>query len=221
MAGSPGGGEGHGRREGPGVGADVPRARARSPWSHAGPEPSLDEALDDPTVGLLLRRDGLTAEGVRAEVRAAAHRRRAAADGGDGGDGAGLRGLRVLLVEDEALIALDLEATLRGFGCEVAFAAPSVGDALAALRAGRPDAALLDLRLRDGRATPVAAALAAAGVPFAVVSGYDACRAEEEPVLRGAPFLGKPCGRADLRATLARLAASVSSRRRQPEPVLP
>jgi CheY-like chemotaxis protein len=221
MAGSPGGGEGHGRREGPGIGADVPRARARSPRSHAGPEPSLDEALDGPTVGLLLCRDGLAAEGVRAEVRAAAHRRRAAADGGDGGDGAGLRGLRVLLVEDEGLIALDLEATLRGFGCEVAFAAPSVADALAALRAGRPDAALLDLRLRDGRATPVAEALAAAGVPFAVVSGYDACRAGEEPVLRGAPFLGKPCGRADLRATLARLAATVSSRRRQPEPVFP
>ncbi len=131
-------------------------------------------------------------------------------------DGAGLRGLKVLVVKDEALIAFDLEDALRGFGCEVAFAAPSVADALAALRAGRPDAALLDLRLRDGRATPVAEALAAAGVPFAVVSGYDA-GGIEEPVLRGAPFLGKPCGRADLRATLARLAAaSVPSRHHRP-----
>jgi CheY-like chemotaxis protein len=154
---------------------------------------------------------------VRAEVRAAA-RGRATADG-DGG--AGLRGLRVLLVEDDALIALDLEASLREFGCEVAFAAPSVEDALAALRAGRPDAALLDLRLRDRRATPVAAALAAAGVPFAVVSGYDRDRVGEEAVLHGAPFLGKPCNRADLWATLARLAASAPSRRRQPQPVLP
>jgi hypothetical protein len=71
------------------------------------------------------------------------------------------------------------------------------------------------VRLRDGRATPVAEALAAAGVPFAVVSGYDAGRVEE-PVLCAAPFLGKPCGRADLRATLTRLAASTPSRHRRP-----
>ena len=42
------------------------------------------------------------------------------------------------------------------------------------------------------------------------MSGYDGDRVEE-PVLRGAPFLGKPCGRANLRATLARLAAAAPS----------
>jgi hypothetical protein len=53
----------------------------------------------------------------------------------------------------------------------------------------------------------VAEALTAAGVPFAVVSGYDAARVEE-PVLRAAPFLGKPCGRATLRETLTHLSAA-------------
>jgi CheY-like chemotaxis protein len=135
----------------------------------------------------------------------------AAMDGGDNGggrqDGAGLRGLKVLLVEDEALIAFDLEGMLRELGCAVVFVAPSVKEALAVLRAERPDTALLDLRLADGRVTPVAQALAAAGVQFAVVTGYDRGRLEE-PVLRAAPYLAKPYGHAAIREALTQLAAA-------------
>ncbi len=122
------------------------------------------------------------------------------------GDNPGLRGRKVLVAEDEAMIAFDLERVLVGFGCEVSLVAPSVAEALAFLRAQRPDAALLDVGLADGRATPVAEALAAAGVPFAVLSGYDRA-AIGEPVLRGAPYLAKPYGHAALRAVLAGLAA--------------
>jgi CheY-like chemotaxis protein len=123
------------------------------------------------------------------------------------GDGRrGLHGLKVLVVEDDAVIAFDLEATLRGFGCEVLSVVPSATDALEALRAERPDAALLDLSLADGRATPVAEALVAAGVPFALVTGYDGSRIGE-PVLRAAPHLDKPYGRAALREALALLSA--------------
>ena len=131
---------------------------------------------------------------------------------GDGGPpgGAGLRGLKVLLVEDEALIAFDLEGMLRELGCAVVFVAPSGKEALAVLRAERPDMALLDLRLPDGRVTPVAQALATAGVPFAVVSGYGPGWAEE-PVLRAAPCLAKPYGRAAVREALTRLAAAAPS----------
>jgi CheY-like chemotaxis protein len=121
-------------------------------------------------------------------------------------DGAGLHGLKVLAAEDEAIIALDLACTLREFGCVVLPAAPSVAGALAILGAERPDVALLDANLADGSATPVAAALVAAGVPFAVVTGYDPGEIGEA-ALRGAPHLGKPYGRRDLRATLARLSA--------------
>jgi hypothetical protein len=48
-----------------------------SPWRHAGPEPSLDEALADPIVRLVLARDGLAAEDVGAAMRLAAARLRA------------------------------------------------------------------------------------------------------------------------------------------------
>jgi CheY-like chemotaxis protein len=123
-------------------------------------------------------------------------------------DGAVLRGLKVLVAEDEAIIALDLAITLRELGCEVLPPVPSVARALALLAAERPDAALLDLRLTDGPATPVAQALAAAGVPFAVTSGLEAGQLGKEPALRAAPYLAKPYGYAGLRATLARLAAS-------------
>ncbi len=126
----------------------------------------------------------------------------------------GLGGLRVLVAEDQAVIALDLEATLLDLGCVVLPPAPSAAAALAVLRAGRPDAALLDVTLADGSAAPVAEALAAAGVPFAVLTGHDP-GGIAGPALRGAPYLAKPYRRGDLRATLARLAAA--ARRLSPQ----
>jgi CheY-like chemotaxis protein len=121
-------------------------------------------------------------------------------------NGAGLHGLKVLVAEDDGLLALDLACTLRELGCDVLPAAPSVAGALAILGAERPDVALLDVSLADGSAAPVAAALAAAGVPFAVVTGHAAGEIGEA-ALRGAPHLGKPYGLRDLRVTLAQLSA--------------
>jgi CheY-like chemotaxis protein len=115
------------------------------------------------------------------------------------------RGLKVLLVEDDAITAFDVEGVLRDLGCAIVFVAPSVEEALTTLRNQRPDVALLDLRLKDGRVTPVAHALADAGVPFAVVTGYDADQLEEEPLLRTAFYLGKPYGRSEIRDALTRL----------------
>lgn len=120
-------------------------------------------------------------------------------------------GLKVLLVEDSAIIAFDVEGILRDLGCAVVFVAPSVEEALATLQKQRPDVALLDLGLRDGRVTPVAHALAAAGVPFAVATGHDADQLKEDPVLRTAFYLGKPYGRAGIRCALTRLAADAKA----------
>ena len=51
-----------------------------------------------------------------------------------------LAGLKVLVVEDEAIIAFDLEGTLRELGCVVLPIAPSVAEALdAVLKAERPE----------------------------------------------------------------------------------
>ena len=122
-------------------------------------------------------------------------------------NGAGLHGLKVLVAEDDGLLALDLACTLRELGCDVLPAAPSVAGALAILGAERPDVALLDVSLADGSAAPVAAALAAAGVPFAVVTGHDAGWIAEA-ALRAVPYLGKPYSQEDLHLMLAWLAAS-------------
>jgi CheY-like chemotaxis protein len=139
--------------------------------------------------------------------------------GGDG-DGratpAGPRGLGVLVAEDEALIALDLEAALRGFGCEVLGPTPTVAATLALLAERRPNVALLDPGLRDGWAAPVARALAAAGVPFAVVTGHCREALAADPALRDAPRLAKPYRGEDLRAVLARLAAEAAASSRRP-----
>jgi DNA-binding response OmpR family regulator len=116
-------------------------------------------------------------------------------------------GCRVLVVEDDFLIALELAEALRELGCGVLGPAASAERALALLRgagARPPDAALLDAKLLDGGAGPVLAALAAAGVPFGAVTGYDRAALEPE-ALRAAPYLGKPYGPAELRAFLRRL----------------
>src|SRR3954447_8284015 len=82
-----------------------------------------------------------------------------------------LAGARV--AEDEALIAFDLETTLRELGCVVLGPAATAADTLGVLARKRPDTALLDVELLDGPATAVAEACAAWGVPFALVTGYD------------------------------------------------
>src|SRR3954452_5398787 len=71
-----------------------------------------------------------------------------------------LAGARVLVVEDEFVIALEVEVLLRDFGCEVLGPVPSVVRALELLGRERPDAAPLDLDLLDGMAVPVAELLA-------------------------------------------------------------
>jgi CheY-like chemotaxis protein len=114
-----------------------------------------------------------------------------------------LNGLRVLIVEDELLIALDLEAILDGLGCAVLGLAATVPEALRLLAADPPDLALLDLNLRGTRSTPVALALTAGGVPFIAVTAY---ANPLEPVFDGVPIISKPFGPEQVRDTLLALA---------------
>lgn len=59
-------------------------------------------------------------------------------------------GLRVLLVEDDPLTRLSLEAALKEVGFEIAASVSNASDALVALAKSVPDAALLDLHLGTG-----------------------------------------------------------------------
>jgi two-component SAPR family response regulator len=106
-------------------------------------------------------------------------------------NGADLTGRRVLVVEDEFLLAMELEALLERRGCTVLGPVPTVCQALAMLDDEQPEVALLDVNLKRERATPVAAALIDRGVPFVVVTGYSE-RQLSEPELRVAPRVEKP-----------------------------
>jgi DNA-binding response OmpR family regulator len=116
-----------------------------------------------------------------------------------GGD---LRGRRVLIVEDEMLVAMELESVLKQQGCAVLGPVPTVARALALLDHERPEAALLDLNLNGESAIPVAAALSAHGVPFVLVTGFGQTQSQE-PELRGAPRVDKPVDDGELVRTLA------------------
>jgi CheY-like chemotaxis protein len=137
------------------------------------------------------------------------------------GRGAGPPGCKVLVVEDGFVVALGIAEALRELGCAPLGPAASAAEALALLARERPDAALLDAGLPggDGGAGAVAAALAAASVPFAVVTGYD--RAALAPALRAAPYLGKPFGDAELEALLRGLLLAPAGAASAPPPSAP
>lgn len=100
-------------------------------------------------------------------------------------------GLRILLVEDEAMVAMIIEDTLTDLGCEVVGPMSSLERALAAAQtAERIDGAFLDVNLRGELVYPVADALLARGVPFAFVTGYGEKGVDAR--YRGAPVLTKP-----------------------------
>jgi two-component SAPR family response regulator len=82
-------------------------------------------------------------------------------------------GLRLLVVEDEALVAMLIEDILLDLDCVVIGPVGTVPQALALLHQEEIDGALLDVNLGGGeRSYPIADALAARKVPFVFVTGY-------------------------------------------------
>ena len=79
---------------------------------------------------------------------------------------------RVMIVEDEALVALVLADHLTEFGLSVVGPCASVAEATAALEANDLDAAILDVNLGKELVYPVAELLSDRGIPFVFVTGY-------------------------------------------------
>ena len=71
----------------------------------------------------------------------------------------------ILIVEDELLIALELQLLVEDAEGQVVGPVGSANAALALLQTCVVAAAILDVQLTDGDATPIADALAARGVP--------------------------------------------------------
>jgi PAS domain S-box-containing protein len=100
---------------------------------------------------------------------------------------------RVLLVEDEALVAMMIQESLAEFGFRVIGPLSTASEALVAAREGHFDAAVLDINLGDGLVYTVAEILAKRGVPFVFVTGYDAASVDSR--FSGIPILQKPIER--------------------------
>jgi PAS domain S-box-containing protein len=100
---------------------------------------------------------------------------------------------RVLLVEDEALVAMMIQDTLAEFGFQVFGPVSTASGALAAARESHFDAAVLDINLGDGLVYTVAEILEKRGVPFVFVTGYDADSIDSR--FSGVPVLQKPIER--------------------------
>ena len=111
-------------------------------------------------------------------------------------------GRRLLIVEDELLIALELQHILEQLGGTVVGPAGSVESALQLLSETTPDAALLDANLLENCVTPVAQACRDRSVPFALVTGYGRLELEE-PLLQSAPRVHKPFDRRAIHNVLA------------------
>jgi DNA-binding response OmpR family regulator len=115
-----------------------------------------------------------------------------------------------LIVEDEILIALDLEAAMSALGFDVCDLAPNAREARTVAMSDQPDIVLMDVNLDGGRDGIEAARWLreVCGTPVVFVTSYT----DEDTVARihervpGAPVLSKPVYRqrlADVVATLA------------------
>ncbi|MGK2921617.1 MAG: response regulator [Methyloceanibacter sp.] len=114
----------------------------------------------------------------------------------DSGQNGTLRGLRVLVVEDEAPIALQLEDMLVDSDCEVVGPASRVAQALKLIDDETVDAAVLDLNIAGDLVYPVADALEKRGLPYIFVTGYGASGLTEP--YRSRRVLQKPFSRREL-----------------------
>ncbi len=86
---------------------------------------------------------------------------------------------RVLVVEDEWLIANELEQDLNEAGFSIVGPVGSVERALEAIEAGRIDAAVLDVRLQSEDSYPVAERLQERKIPFLFITGYSSGEIED------------------------------------------
>lgn len=111
-----------------------------------------------------------------------------------------LEGRRILVVEDEFLIAMEVEDVLRALGAEVVGPFGRLAPALGAVQKEDIHGAVLDVRLDGETSEEVAAVLVSRGLPVLLTTGYEG--EQLPPVLRHLPRLRKPFDERDLRDML-------------------
>jgi DNA-binding NtrC family response regulator len=111
----------------------------------------------------------------------------------------------ILVLDDEALIGMELEALLQDAGYRVAGPAIDVEEGLALIEAETIDGAVLDLNLNGERSDPVADRLAELDIPFTYLTGHADAVIDERH--RHAPIISKPFDDRRLLRTLAEMSA--------------
>ncbi|MDR6290737.1 MULTISPECIES: response regulator [Inquilinus] len=117
--------------------------------------------------------------------------------------------LRILLVEDEAIIAVLLAEVLEGMGYEVCAIEATEEDAVAAALRCRPDLMIVDVRLGDGSGVAAVERILRAGpVPHVFVSGDPS---KVQALRPDAVVMQKPFREADLALAIQRALGAVAS----------
>ncbi|WP_322994187.1 HWE histidine kinase domain-containing protein [Castellaniella sp.] len=124
---------------------------------------------------------------------------------------ASLHGLSILVVEDQSLIALDTEETLRQLGARDVRLVSNGVEALALLGDFRPDLSVLDFNLGEETSEAVAATLMSRQSPFIFVTGYSD-QISPSPHFSHVPVIRKPVSSASIAVNIAAALAAVGDR---------
>ena len=100
--------------------------------------------------------------------------------------------LRFMILDDEAIIALDLAGMLQDLGHSVVSMATRVAGGMEFARHGNLDMAILDINVNGVPSFPLAAILQDRGIPVIFASGYGESGLIDG--FRDALVLTKPCG---------------------------
>lgn len=124
----------------------------------------------------------------------------------------GLAGTKVFLAEDEALVAMMIEAMVEELGATIVGTGSRIDEALdfVSTRHHDIDVAILDINLGGTKSYEIAQVAHRHGIPIVFSTGYDDSFIMEE--WRSRPRLGKPFQLADLENALASAVASRAAR---------
>lgn len=117
----------------------------------------------------------------------------------------------ILLLEDEMLIAIDVEDSLQTGGFTQLKSFNRCDQAIVYLANATPDAALIDLHLQDGISREVVGILHQRGVPFVVYSGMPCSPEEHGEIYLEGQWLQKPASPEQLVAAMEECLASTQS----------
>jgi two-component SAPR family response regulator len=104
----------------------------------------------------------------------------------------------ILLLEDEALIAMDIEKMLGKMAAGSVASFGSCSDASEWLAHNSPDIAILDIQLRDGECLEVADILVQRNIPFIVHSARRSVSGERYRIFLNGLWIPKPSVPQDL-----------------------